>query len=277
MGLLDDLQNEARQIKVREAQQKVELAAQDEFYKAQLRPVMLRAYEYYAELIENLNVVAPDIQANYPLNPLIDGGIPLRQANYKIKLDSTETPRQIDIFCQCMLAAPYKFYLPGQKAVQNLSQLLEDYNFTYHRKHRLDLSHKIRGATFILQGPMIAHVRLAANLAGKNIHIIFRNVERTPLNRYAFPPEALDDEVIERVAKVFLRKVPVLVDRKVDASVRDQQRSEIEQDKYEASRADGEGERRSTDRNRPRPIIATTRTVAERARGLLKVFSVSEA
>ena len=115
MGLLDDLQNEARQIKVREAQQKVELAAQDEFYKAQLRPVMLRAYEYYAELIENLNVVAPDIQANYPLNPLIDGGIPLRQANYKIKLDSTETPRQIDIFCQCMLAAPYKFYLPGQK------------------------------------------------------------------------------------------------------------------------------------------------------------------
>ncbi len=109
MGLLDDLQNEARQIKVREAQQEVELAAQDAFYNAHLRPAMLRAYEYYAALIENLNIVAPDIQASYPLNPLIDSGIPLRQANYKIKLDSTETPRQIDIFCQYALAAPYKF------------------------------------------------------------------------------------------------------------------------------------------------------------------------
>jgi hypothetical protein len=277
MGLLDDLQNEARQIKVREARQKVELAAQDEFYRTQLRPVMLRAYEYYAELIENLSIVVPDITATYPLNPLLDSDLPLRQANYKIKLDNRETPRQIDIFCQCILASPYKFYLPGQKAVQNLSELLENYNFTHRRKNHLDLSHKIRGATFVLEGPMTAHVRLAVNPSGRNIHIIFRNVERIPLNRYAFPPEAVDDELIERVAKVLLRQVPVLVDRKVDASVRDQQRSQIEPDEYKVSRADREGERRSIDRNKPRPIIVTARTVAERARNLLKLFSASEA
>lgn len=277
MGLLDDLQNEARQIKVREAQQKVELAAQDEFYKAHLRPMMLRAYEYFAELIENLNIVTPDIQAAYPLDPLLGSDIPLRQANYKIKLDNRETPRQIDIFSQCTLAAPHKFYLPGHKAVQSQSELLETYNFTYRRKNHLDLSRNVRGATFVLEGPMTAHVRLAANLAGRNIHIVFRNVERKPLNRYAFLPDAVDDELIERVAKVFLRQVPVLVERKVDAGVHDQQRSQIAQDNCEASRADGQVERRSRDRNKPRPIIGATRTVAERARGLLKLFSVSEA
>lgn len=277
MDLLDEIQNKARQIRVREAEQKIELATQDEFYQTQLRPVMLRAYEYYAELIENLNIVAPDIKAAYPLNPLLDSEIPLQQGNYKIRSDNKEAPRQIDFFCRCTLVAPCKFYLPGRKAVQNHAALLENYNFTHHRKNRLDLSHNIRGATFKLEGPMIAHVRLAANPSGRNVHILFRNVERKPLNRYVFPPEAVDDELIERVAKVFIRQVPMLVDRTVDASVREPLRNQAERDEHEVTRANVKGATKFIDAENVSMILRPKFTVAERTRDLLKHFSISEA
>ena len=71
MGLLDDLQVEVRTIRVAELDQNAELKAQEEFYNVHLRPAMLRAYDYFSEIVESLNVIASDIKVSYPLNPLL--------------------------------------------------------------------------------------------------------------------------------------------------------------------------------------------------------------
>lgn len=235
MNLLDELKEEVRRIKAREFRQTAELQAQSEYYSAHLRPAMLRAYEYFAAVVENLNIVEPDIHVRYPLNPLLEHGVGLKQSQYKFRADNKESPRQIDLFCRCTLEKPQDFYLSSLKQIQAHTELLDSYDFAYHRKNRLDRHHDIRGATFILEGPMMAHVRITANPADKSIRFVLRNIEPEPIKRYSFSPDAIDDELLERVAKVLLRRIPKLVERTVDSAFRAQLQDRIAQERQETA------------------------------------------
>ena len=274
MSLLNDLQEEVRKIRAQEVAQDAQREVQAQFYQQHLRPVMQRAYTYFAEIVENLNIVAPEIKTRYPLNPLLESGISLRQAQYKFRADNRENPQQIDIFCRCTLEKPHEFYLSSPKAIQQHVELLDSYNFAYHRKNRLDRHHDIRGATFILEGPMMVHIRIAANAADSSLHVGFRNLEHQPVKRYRFSPEAATDELFERIAKVLIRQLPKLVEqKKIDPQLRDQLRSQIEQEKFETeldiaeALADRQAE---VEAQRSASVIQRTgNTVKERARKLM--------
>jgi hypothetical protein len=233
MSLLHDLQQQVRKIRAKEAAQDAERDAQAEFYQLHLRPVMQRAYVYFAEIVEHLNVVAPEISIRYPLDPQLPNGIAIKQAQYKFRADNREAPHQIDIFCRCTLQKPHEFYLSSPRAIQRHAELLDAYNFAYHRKNRLDRHHQIRGATFILEGPMMIHLRIAASGADRSIQVGLRNLEQQPVKRYRFAPENVTDELLERIAKVLLRQLPQLVDQTVDPGVRNQLQHQIEQERFE--------------------------------------------
>ena len=233
MSLLGDLQQEVRKIKAQEDRQSAELEAQHEYYQTHLQPVMVRVYEYFAEIVEHLNIVAPDVKASYPLNPLLEGGITLRQSQYKFRSDTRDHPYQIDILCKCTLEKPHEFYMSTPQSAAAHAALLNSYDFPFHQKNRLDRNHDITGATFILEGPMQAHIRVAASPADRCILVGLRNIEVTPIKRYRFKPEAIDDEFLDRLAKVLIRQVPQLVDMQVEQSFRDRLRQQIEQTRLE--------------------------------------------
>jgi hypothetical protein len=274
MSLLRDLQEQVRKIRVQEAAQHAELDAQAEFYQLHLRPVMQRAYAYFAEIVEHLNVVAPDITVRYPLNPQIESGIAMKQSQYKFRADSRESPHQIDIFCRCTLQKPHEFYLSSPRGAQQHSELLDAYNFAYHRKNRLNRHHEICGATFILEGPMMVHIRIAASGADRAVQVGLRNLERQPVKRYRFSPEAVTEELFEQIAQVLLRQAPQLVDQKMDADRRHQLRNQIEQERVETEQdlAQAYAERQAAlDAQREATLLHRTRRgLREQARKLLQ-------
>lgn len=235
MNLLDELKEEVRKIRANELRLNAELEAQAEYYNAHLRPAMLRAYDYFTAIVQNLNIVEPDIHVRYPLNPLLEHGVSLKQSQYKFRADNKENPRQIDLFCRCTLDKPQEFYLSSVKQLQAHADLLDAYDFAYHRKNRLDRHHDIRGATFILEGPMTAHIRITANPAERGVRFILRNIEHQPVKRYSFSPEAIDEALLERVARVLLRQIPMLVERNVDAEFRARLQDQIASDRNEVA------------------------------------------
>lgn len=277
MGLLDDLQKEVRNIRARETQLNAELDAQQDYYHQHLRPVMVRAYDYFAEIVDNLNIVAPEVKAVYPLNPLLENGIALKQSQYNFRADNRDSPHQIDIFCKCTMEKPHEFYLPSQKSVLVHADLLDRYSFPYHRKNRLDRHYEVRGATFILEGPMIVHIRIAASPADKRIHITFRNVERQPIKRYKFSPDTVDEEFLERLAKVLIRQIPLLVEPKVDGAFRAQLRNQINRDKGQneddLAQAFAERESAKAAEQKANLVNRTKSAVATRLREALKGFA----
>jgi hypothetical protein len=86
MGLLDDLQVRADKIKFELQQRQNDIELQQDFYEAELKPVMLLAYEYFARLIENLKLVKPRINPGYPLNPTQKSEVILNQTDYEFFL-----------------------------------------------------------------------------------------------------------------------------------------------------------------------------------------------
>ena len=231
MGLLDDLQSEVKKRKEEDLKQDAELRAQEEFYEAELRPVMLRAYDYFSEIVENLNIVAPDIRPNYPIDPLERDGITLGQNDYEFDFDNSKKPRQINIYCTCTLERPLEFHVPTKDAVLKYGDLLNSYGFPHHCKNHLDDLYNIRGGTFLLEGPLKVHIKIFAHPADRCIYLTFRNLEDQPDKRYKFSPDALDDEFLERVARVLIRQERKLVEVQVSDNVRDELRRHLEQEK----------------------------------------------
>jgi len=228
MGLLDDLQVRADRVRSDERQRHQNLQLEKDFYEAELKPVMLIAYEYFSKLIENLNLVKPRITASYPLNPENKAGVSLNQTDYEFIFDHGEKPHQLDIRCVCTLDRPIEFFLPSKTAVLNHSELLDDYRFFYHRRDRRDQRHDVSGATFTLEGPMPVHIRIEANPADQCVYVHLRNLEHQPYKRYKFSAEKVDLALLERLAKVLIREESQLVEVEVSDDFRSDLRRRLE-------------------------------------------------
>jgi len=273
MSLLSDLQEEVRKIRSQERAQDAQRETERAYYQQHLRPVMLRAYAYFAEIVENLNIVSPDITVRYPLDPQLEHGIRLKQSQYKYRADNRESPRQIDIICRCTLEKPHEFHITNPRTIQQHTELLDNYNFPYHRKNRLDRHHQVRGATFILEGPMMVHIRITANAAKRSVQIGLRNLEQQPVKRYSFPPADVTEELLERLAKVLLRQLPRLEEKQVDPGLRQHLQSQIKQQRYETeqdlTRAFAERQASQQAEQNASMIQRTGRLLQQRTRELL--------
>ena len=210
MSLLENLQSQVKKITEEESKKSGNFLEQEAFYENHLKHVMVRVHNYFEKIVENLNIVAPDIYPSYPLNPMERKGVTLEQADYAYSYDNGRHPRQIDILTICNLKRPIEFYVPTADAVLNHSNLLESYQFPHHRKIKLDKLYNICGATFILEGPMKAQIRISANSSEKCIDVFLWNIEKKPFRKYRFSPEKVDDQLLQRLARMLIRKESVL-------------------------------------------------------------------
>ncbi len=231
MGLLDDLQQEVEIIREEEFKSSAELEAREEFYTLNLKPVMLRVYDFLSELVENLNIIDRDITPFYPFDPSLPQGLALKQSDYEFDFDNRKTPRQIDVRCLCSLDAIHEFHLPTKDAVLKHTELLEDYAFQFHRKDFRDKQHCVRSANFSLEGPLRIQVRILAHAEDRCIYVYLRNLEDIPLKRYKFSPEQFSDDLLERMGRLLIREESTLVKVEVSDDLRQELRGKIESDK----------------------------------------------
>jgi hypothetical protein len=279
MGLLDDLKTEVKKIKNEELQQDAELEAQEEFYNTHLRPVMLRANSYFAEIVDNLNTVAPEIYPAYQLDPLQQREITLNQGSYLYRADHVENPRRIDMSCNCTLVDAQEFYVRSKDAVDKYAALLDSYKFPYHSKNELDTRHEVINATFILEGPMKVLVRIQADAVDRCVYIDLQNIEDLPFKRYKFLPDKVDDELLDRLARLLVRKESKLVEVKLSDDVRDEFRRQLEQEKRrneeELAEAHAYREAERLAEEEAKLINRAKRAVAGATGSVLRVFSRS--
>lgn len=155
--------------------------------------------------------------------------------------------------------------------------MLDSYKFTHHCKNQLDQRHTVTSATFILEGPMKVHIRILAHPADRCVYIALQNIEELPFQRYKFSPEKVDAGLLDRLARVLVRKESKLVEVKISDDVRDELRRKLALEKRREgedlaqAHAYREAERQAEEEakliNRARQALAGV------AEGVLKVFS----
>lgn len=245
MGLLDDLKKQVEEKEQQERQQNAALEAQQAFYETHLREVMRRTHDYFSELVEHLNAVAPEVSPAYSLAPPQEPPISLKQEGYSFRSDSYEKPTNILVNCVCSLEQRCEFYVRSKVAIDNYSALLDSHNFPYYTRNELDERHNVANAIFVLEGPMKVQIRLLASPKDACIYVDLLNIEAQPVKRYKLPPEAVDEALLDRLARMLIREEQTLIAVKISDDARAALRRKLEEEKRRKAQelADAEAER----------------------------------
>lgn len=226
MGILDDLKQQANNLRTAEADEAARLAEQEAYYQAVLRPAMLKALAYLDELIKHINYVQPERTLYYPLAPDRQKTIELNQGHYKLLIDSSDAPRQIDIRVAAKLAQPALYVISDFTSIRHYAEHLDAYGLSYHRQDAIDNAHKVERATFTLEGPLQHAVRIQANTEQQCILILLRNFGRAGVQTHRFNPDKINDALLDRLGRVLLHDIDSLP---VPVTLSDEAREQLRQ------------------------------------------------
>ena len=228
MGILDELKQQASSLRAAEADEAARLAEQEAYYRQVLRPAMLKVLSYLDELVKHINYVQPERPLSYPLAPDRETSVALEQGQYKLLIDSSDSPRQIDIRVSAKLTQPALYVIGDLASIRHYTEYLDSYGLAYHRQDALNNAHKIDKATFTLEGPLQHAVRVQADAGQHCIEILLRNFGRPGVQRHRFQPDKLNDALLDRLGRVLLHDIDSLpVPNKVSEETRQQLRQTL--------------------------------------------------
>ncbi len=264
----DELRKDVAEIKSQQQRESERRAADEAYYRDVLVPAMREAHSYFAEVVANLQIIAPDVFPGYPLNPTWDKDVQLRQCEYKYRVDDGKQPREIDVVCQAVLDRPVEFFLSTRERAEKHAALLDSYDFAYHRKNYLDKQFNVKGATFYLEGPMRIYFRILANIEDRCLYIDLRNLGDQRSKRYRFAAEDFNESLFDRLSNVLLRRETYLIPPKVGNVERDQLQRQLDlerrardadlADAFELQASRKQAEQDALLRNRTRKALATS-------------------
>jgi hypothetical protein len=211
MGLLDDLKNQAEGLRQQEENEAAEQARRDKVYMEEIRPRLVKAYQYFHELVKYLNYVKPEILVDYPLY-VKGNSIRLRQGDYAVVSDSSEELKRIDIILQCSFDRPAEFEIAGKDLVLSQSDRLDRYGINHKRRDRKDASLELEGARFSVEDPLPVRIVIEGDLAQSVIRLQLRNFTDPGSNHYSLKPADFDESFLDRLGKFLLRKEVMLFD-----------------------------------------------------------------
>lgn len=206
MGLLDDLRAQAEGRRAAEESDAARITDREEFYRVDMLPRMVKAYQFCKELVEHLNYIKLETIVDYPLHP--NGSLqPLRQENYVVVIDSSKELKQIDLTFQCVLEEPISFELYNKEEILSHSDRLDRYYIKYERKDRKTAATlELAAAKFTVLGPLPLKVGITANIANSDIRIALRNFTEPGTSTFTLKAEQFDESFLDRLGKVVLRQ-----------------------------------------------------------------------
>ncbi|MDO6748299.1 hypothetical protein [Gilvimarinus sp. 1_MG-2023] len=220
MSILDKLKQQAEAMRANEAQEAKRQAAQQVYYEQSLKPVMLQVLTYLDELVKNINYVQPERIITYPLTPDRSTGVELNQTAYKLVIDSSANPRQLDVRVSAELR--------DKAAIESYTRYLARYNFKYHRRDQLNRNHRLQSALFSLEGPLQLAMRVQASPETEAIEVLLKNFTRPGVQRYNYRCDQINDELLDRMGQLILHEVEALTPPvEIPAEVREQWRRQL--------------------------------------------------
>ena len=208
MGRLAALK-QAAQAKLAEEAQAPKVDPQKE-REERVSEALKRAYWYFKELVEQLDVVKPA----YPSKGYTIAGVPeftdFAWDVGKVDLRTRETSPDTKLFTRVILDFRIAKQRPLLKvareypASEKFKQLLKDYGLEVHTSDTRNERGAILNTTFAFPCQVVAKLELEGNFETGKLLMKTRNVERFGVMDYVIAPEALTQESLEELTGLIL-------------------------------------------------------------------------
>ena len=205
MGLLDDLKNQAEDLRAKEQQGEDQSGGKPQNYKKEIHPVMMDIYRFLKELTDNLNIVKPQTLILYPILP---GGEkqPFQQRNYTLSVDDTQLIKNIKLMFMALLDKPITIRVKDEANIRKQTELLERFKVLHKRKDFNDKNYKLTHSDFIIQGPIKISVQFIGDPETSSIQIVFNNFEHPGEVKRKLDVTKINQDFLDKFGRYILRE-----------------------------------------------------------------------
>jgi len=229
MGLLDELKQQAENLKSVEDEAGDAPQADTEAVRRQLAPKMKALYKYFNEFNDHLNVVTPDVTGDYLLEGL--GTLTnLRQGDYKL---ATDDPKSLDKFTfhwTCSRQGRQEFKVANPIIAEKQRETLWNYNLKFNKR---DLQNGA-GAVFVVDAYVPVTCEFEADPVKNVIRLKLKNLGALGIINHSFPPDKVNEELMDEFAKLVLRRpnrFDELSGEKMSDTLRQQLRESVQKER----------------------------------------------
>ena len=205
MGILDDLKKEADRLQDEQDSDLGKEALQEKLYHEKAKPLMKRIAAYLCEMTEQLKVVKLPVPVAYDV-PGVGLIKDLNQDNYRVYLDSRETPRKIAFQFACTSGSVNKYTVTPITAADEARQFMNKQQIHYSEWGVRDNQDKLIGAHFECQ--MQIQVKLVFTVDMENERLVVTSINRHGLTikHSNFGFDGIDDKWMDELGHYILRK-----------------------------------------------------------------------
>ena len=201
MGLLDELKKEAQEVQQRSKVEQDATLAQKQLVEEVLQPKMQQLYKYFKQLKETLEVVNPDLTADYDVTG-VGGFTDLRQRDYRLYTD--DDPKQVRKFTFL-----YNFAREGTLEVKHESRVAAQQQREYLWQNSLKFTIRDSGGSgsvFVLEKRVPVSFEFEADPEKAAIRMRVKNVDGLGQTVHLFDADRYTPELMEEIAKSVLQK-----------------------------------------------------------------------
>lgn len=201
MGLLDELKQEAEQLKSKDEEVPDTTQAESQRVRRQLEPKMKALYKYFTEFNEHLNVVSPDVSGDYLLEGL--GTLTnLRQGDYKLATDDPKSIHKFTFHWACSRAGRQEFKVANPILAEKYRETLWNLNLRFNKR---DLQ-KGAGSVFVVDAYVPVSFEFEIDSVRGVICLKLKNLGALGIVTHSYTPDKVNAELMDELAKCVLRR-----------------------------------------------------------------------
>ena len=236
MGVLDDLKREAASVRALEEKSRLSEQAQLEAVLNKLAPKMRELYDFFKALAETLNVVRPDVWANYQVDGFgaLQG---LHQEDYRLTAPDNRALTQLTFRYNCVSEGGAKFRIRGKQAAERQRQYMWEHNLRFTGKTLADDS-----GEFFLESFVPVTFEFQSEPERGAILLRLRNLNELGSSKFLYDPDQLTPELLDEMGKAVLRqpnRFDELSGNKLSDEMRKRLRQQLAHDGYKKRAENG--------------------------------------
>lgn len=227
MGLLDDLEYKALQLRREEELGKEELARRRVRFQETIRPVVGRIYEYVRELTNHINYLKPENTVVYQV-PRFGEIKATIVPDYRIRVSKDDN--QASVVIETTAAIPVntsRVFIEQESRVGDLENALLDAGISARQINHRDHAGVITSASFQVYGNIRRVAVVSCQVLDDDIQFKFTNFDVIGEMERRHSPEEVDDGFMDRLGRFLVAQDSDFLLEVRDEDDRDQIRQQI--------------------------------------------------
>jgi hypothetical protein len=201
MSLLDELKQEAEQLKAKDGDAPDTTQTGDDRVRRQLEAKMKALYKYFTEFNEHLTVVSPDVSGDYLLEGL--GTLTnLRQGEYKLATDDPKSIQKFTFHWSCSRTGRQEFKVANPILAEKYRETLWNLNLRFNKR---DLQ-KGAGSVFVVDAFVPVSFEFEIDPEKDVICLKLKNLGALGIVTHSYAPDKVNAELMDELAKCVLRR-----------------------------------------------------------------------